>query len=88
MKLAKRSASLAMRISTDPSQSGAGFFRVTQKNGRRWSAADAYLRPALRRGNLTVWTGIQVTRVLIENGRALGVEYLQKGSGPPGARGA
>jgi choline dehydrogenase len=63
-----------------PSQAGAGFFRVTQKNGRRWSAADAYLRPALRRGNLTVWTGIQVMRVLIENGRASGVEYRQKGS--------
>ncbi len=64
-----------------PVQSGAGFYRVTQKNGRRWSAADAYLRPALRRGNLTVWTGIHVTRVMIENGRAVGVEYLQKSSG-------
>ncbi|MGD1097622.1 MAG: FAD-dependent oxidoreductase [Bryobacteraceae bacterium] len=63
-----------------PTQFGAGFFRVTQKSGRRWSAADAYLRPALRRGNLTVWTGIQVTRVLLQNGRASGVEYRQKDS--------
>jgi choline dehydrogenase len=67
-----------------PSQAGAGFYRVTQKNGQRWSAADAYLRPALARGNLTVWTGIHVTRALIENARATGVEYLQANSqGPP-----
>ena len=64
-----------------PAQSGAGFYQVTQKNGRRWSTADAYLRPALRRGNLTVWTGIQATRILIENGRATGIEYIQKGLG-------
>jgi choline dehydrogenase len=61
-------------------QEGAGFYRVTQKNGQRWSAADAYLRPALRRGNLTAWTSIHATRVLIENGRAVGVEYMQNGS--------
>ena len=63
-----------------PLQEGAGFFRVTQKNGRRWSAADAYLKPALRRGNLTVWTGIHATGLIVENGRAAGVEFLQKGS--------
>jgi choline dehydrogenase-like flavoprotein len=63
-----------------PSQEGAGFYQVMQKRGRRWSAADAYLRPALRRGNLTVWTGIQASRILVENGRAIGIEYLQKGS--------
>jgi choline dehydrogenase len=61
------------------SQEGAGFYKVTQKNGRRWSAADAYLRPALRRGNLTAWTGIHTTRVLVENGRATGIEYFQNG---------
>lgn len=61
-------------------QAGAGLYRVTQRNGRRFSAADAYLRPALRRGNLTVWPGIHATRVVIENGRATGVEYLQKGA--------
>jgi choline dehydrogenase len=61
-------------------QEGAGFYRVTQKNGARFSAADAYLKPALGRGNLTVWTGIHVTRILLENGRAVGVEYSQNGS--------
>ncbi len=64
-----------------PVQSGAGFYKVTQKNGRRWSTADAYLKPALRRGNLTVWTEIHVTRIIIENGRAVGVAYVQTGSG-------
>ena len=48
---------------------------VTQHRGRRWSAADAYLRPALRRPNLTVTTGAQVTRVLFDGTRAVGVAY-------------
>jgi choline dehydrogenase len=48
---------------------------VTQHRGRRWSAADAYLRPALRRQNLTVLTGAQVTRVLFDGRRAVGVAY-------------
>jgi choline dehydrogenase len=61
------------------SQEGVGFHHVTQRNGSRCSTADAYLRPALGRGNLIVWTGIHVTRILIEAGRAVGVEYLQKG---------
>jgi choline dehydrogenase len=61
-------------------QEGVGQYQVTQKRGRRWSAADAYLRPALARPNLTVRTGAQVTRVLVEGGRATGVEYRQGGS--------
>ncbi|MFG1877156.1 GMC family oxidoreductase [Sphaerisporangium sp. NPDC049003] len=51
---------------------------VTQDRGRRWSAADAYLRPAMGRPNLTVLTAAQVGRVLLdEDGRAIGVEYDQ-----------
>lgn len=61
-------------------QAGAGLYQVTQKNGARASAADAYLKPALRRGNLTVWTQVQVARLLIEEGRAVGVEFFQKKS--------
>jgi choline dehydrogenase-like flavoprotein len=61
-------------------QEGAGLYQVTQKRGRRWSAADAYLRPALDRPNLTVLTGAQTTRVLVERGRATGVEYRRGGS--------
>ncbi|WP_340379374.1 GMC family oxidoreductase N-terminal domain-containing protein [Streptomyces sp. SS7] len=52
---------------------GAGPVRATQRGGRRWSAADGYLRPAARRANLTVRTDVRVERVLIENGRAVGV---------------
>ncbi|MGY1884224.1 GMC family oxidoreductase [Blastococcus sp. SYSU DS0753] len=56
-------------------QEGVGPFQVTQRRGRRWSAADAYLHPAAGRPNLTVRTGALTTRVLVENGRATGVEY-------------
>jgi choline dehydrogenase len=56
-------------------QEGVGQYQVTQKRGRRWSAADAYLHPAESRPNLTVRTGALTTRVLVEGGRAVGVEY-------------
>ncbi|NUR62539.1 MAG: glucose-methanol-choline oxidoreductase [Catenulispora sp.] len=49
---------------------------VTQHQGRRWSTADAYLRPARRRPNLVVLTGTLATRVLFHNRRATGVRYL------------
>jgi choline dehydrogenase-like flavoprotein len=58
-------------------QLGCGLFQVTQKNGRRWSAASAYLHPAAARENLTIVTKAQATRVLIKNGRAVGVEYAR-----------
>lgn len=64
----------------DASGPAAAPFRLNIKGGRRWSAADAYLRPALQRGNLTVWTGVQVRRVLFEGNRASGVEYSQAGA--------
>ncbi|WP_072688285.1 GMC family oxidoreductase [Rhodococcus marinonascens] len=53
---------------------------VTQKRGARWSTADAYLRPALTRKNLTVLTGAQATRVLFEGSAAVGVEYEKDGT--------
>ncbi|MFR9749480.1 GMC family oxidoreductase [Nocardia sp. 004] len=53
---------------------------VNQRGGRRWSTADAYLRPAIRRSNLTVRTAAQATRVLFDGIRAVGVEYLQDGN--------
>lgn len=58
---------------------GVGLFQTTQKNGARWSTARAYLKPALSRPNLTVRTETQVTRVVIEQGRATGVTYLKDG---------
>lgn len=52
---------------------GASYFQVNQRRGRRWSAARGFLRPALRRPNLRLETGVQVERVLVEDGRAVGV---------------
>ena len=63
-----------------PAEAGAGRFPLARKKNARWSSVDAFLRPALGRGNLTVWTGIQVARILMEGGRAAGVEYIQRGS--------
>jgi choline dehydrogenase len=54
---------------------GFGYFQVTQKDGKRWSAARAYLQPAMKRPNLTVLTGAHAKRVLLEGTRAVGVEY-------------
>ncbi|RBY76233.1 choline dehydrogenase [Blastococcus sp. TF02-09] len=61
-------------------QEGVGQYQVTQKRGRRWSSADAYLHPAADRPNLTVRTGALTTRVLVEGGRATGVEYRWNGA--------
>ena len=61
-------------------QDGAGLYQVTQRHGRRHSAADAYLKPALGRSNLTVLTGAHATRVVLENKRAIGIEYIWNGA--------
>ena len=61
-------------------QEGSGLYQVTQRRGRRWSAASAFLRPALGRPNLTVRTNALATRVLVEGGRAVGVEYRSAGA--------
>jgi choline dehydrogenase len=60
-------------------QDGAGLNQVTQKNGKRHSAADAYLHPSLHRKNLTVLTGAHVSRLPIEKGCARGVAFLRDG---------
>lgn len=61
-------------------QEGLGVYQVTQKNGERWSAARGYLFPYLgTRPNLQVITQASVSRIVIENGRAVGVEYKHKG---------
>ena len=62
------------------SQDGVGFYQLTQKDGRRWSAADAYLHPAGNRPNLTVRTDALATSIVIEGGRATGVRYLHRGA--------
>ena len=55
---------------------GVGYVQATQRFGRRHSAADAYLRPALRRQNVSLRCRALVSRILIENNVATGVEYL------------
>ncbi len=62
-----------------PSQDGVGYYQVTQKAGRRWSAADAYLHPVADRPNLTIHTDTLVTAIEIEASRATGVRYLRRG---------
>jgi choline dehydrogenase len=60
-------------------QEGAGVYQVTCRKGRRWSTADAYLRPALDRPNLTVRTHALAERVVFEGTRAVGVRYQRHG---------
>jgi choline dehydrogenase-like flavoprotein len=59
---------------TGAAQDGVGYYQLTQRNVRRSSASTAYLGPARGRPNLTVRTGAQVLRIVVENGRAVGVE--------------
>ena len=64
-------------------QEGAGMYRLTIKDGKRWSTANAYLRPVVgARPNLTVISNAHASRVLVENGKAIGVEY-SAGPGKP-----
>jgi len=61
-------------------QEGFGRSQWTIRNGRRCSAAVAFLRPAMRRPNLTVVTGALATRIILERTRATGVEYARDGA--------
>ena len=56
-------------------QEGWGPYQMTIHKGERWSAAKGYLHPVLKRPNLTCLIGVRTTRLLIENGKAIGVEY-------------
>jgi len=58
---------------------GCGAFHVNQKRGRRWSAASAFLKPALKRGNIRLETGCLVESVMFDGRRALGVRWRQSG---------
>jgi choline dehydrogenase len=61
-------------------QEGVGAYQLTTKKGRRWSVADAYIRPAMSRSNLTVRTNAFVTRILLDGTRATGVAYTKDGA--------
>ncbi len=62
-------------------QEGWGPYQLTIHDGQRWSAARGYLHPALSRSNLTCITGARTSKIVIENGRATGVEYIDAKSG-------
>ena len=62
----------------DGRQEGAGYFQSTTGKRRRWSTATAYLRPARGRDNLVVRPNAHATRILIENGRAVGRHLRQR----------
>ena len=61
------------------SQEGASQFQITTKGGIRMSTARAYLRPAMRRKNLTVLTEAEASKVIFEGKKAKGVEYVKQG---------
>lgn len=61
-------------------QEGVGLYQLTVKDGKRHSAATAFLVPILQRPNLTVTTGALVTQLLFEGTRTVGVEYLHEGT--------
>jgi len=61
------------------SQEGFGFFQMLIKEGARAATSRTFLEPVLSRPNLTLKTRVLITRVIVENGRATGVEYLDKG---------
>ncbi|RVD41316.1 choline dehydrogenase, partial [Mesorhizobium sp. M8A.F.Ca.ET.023.02.2.1] len=60
-------------------QEGVGIYQISTKNGRRMSAARAFLRPAMKRANVRVETNALASRILFEGKRAVGVEYLRNG---------
>jgi len=62
-----------------PQPEGVGLYQITTRNGMRWSAADAFLRPALRRSNLQLESHALVHRVLFEGRRAVGVVFARGG---------
>ena len=75
------------RLQRRGSRTAAGFYQVTQRDGRRWSAADAYLHPAAGRPNLTVQTDALVTGVVSARAAAPpGVRYLRRGTEETGPR--
>ncbi|GAB4551638.1 MAG: choline dehydrogenase [Ruegeria sp.] len=61
-----------------PTQEGVGYFQLTTRNGRRCSAAVAYLKPIRKRPNLNIITHALVTRILLEGKQAVGLTYRDR----------
>ncbi|HEY5972669.1 MAG TPA: choline dehydrogenase, partial [Pseudoxanthomonas sp.] len=75
IEAAKQAGHAHNRDFNGPQQVGIGQYQVTQKDGARCSTAVAYLDPARSRPNLQIVTGALVRRIVLENGRAIGVAY-------------
>src|ERR1700726_1575798 len=58
---------------------GVGYFHVNQKRGRRWSSARGFLKPVLKRANRGLEKDVLVGRLIVEDGRAVGVRFIQGG---------
>jgi len=70
---------LGLPLSPDcngPEPEGGTIYRINTQNGQRCSSARAFLRPALKRSNLAVWTNAQVMKLQLKNGRATGIELV------------
>ena len=67
-------------------QDGVTFYQVTQRNVRRESAATAFIKPILDRPNLTVITRAQASKVIVENNKAVGLEFIRDGKNKETAR--
>jgi choline dehydrogenase len=83
-------AELGLPVTDDfngPHPEGFGCYQVTIREGLRRSAADAFLRPALRRGNVRLETGAWVSKIRFEQGRAVGVDYVRGGTAAYAAAG-
>jgi choline dehydrogenase len=75
-------AELGIRVSEDfngPRPEGFGCYQINTRHGMRRSAADAFLRPALRRANLHLKTRAFARKISLREGRAVGVDYVQGG---------
>jgi choline dehydrogenase len=75
-----KAAGLPMTDDFAAEPEGFGIVDITVKNGRRTSASQVYLRPALSRPNLTVVTNALTHRVRVERGRAVGIDYERGGA--------
>ena len=63
----------------EPEREGFGRYHFTIRDGRRWTTAQAFLKPAMGRPNLSVRTGCHATGITVERGRAVGLRYRRKG---------
>lgn len=70
-----------------PDMLGTGWHHIDVRNGRRQGTLAAYLEPALGRPNLTLRTSSRATRLVVENGRCVGVQYLRTAPGTPAGEG-